>query len=118
VAARFAFVGDVASLPARVERLTRKLAQRYGKLHFCHEAGLSGRGLCRQIRGRGDDRSLRHRGPELYGTGQSSAIGSAANGFTSSRITLECIVETPGIITSASISKLENSLRLRATTRS
>ena len=33
------FLGDVASSPARVERLTRKLAERYGKLHFCYERG-------------------------------------------------------------------------------
>src|SRR5947209_7979961 len=32
------FVGDVASLPATVERLVRKLAGRYFKLHFCYEA--------------------------------------------------------------------------------
>ena len=41
------FVGDVASSPARVERLTRKLAGRYDKLHLCYEAGPTGYGLCR-----------------------------------------------------------------------
>jgi len=44
------FLGEVASSPARVERLTRKLAERYHKLHFCHEAGPTGYGLYRQIR--------------------------------------------------------------------
>jgi transposase len=44
------FLGDVASSPARVERLTRKLAERYDKLHFCYEAGPTGYGLYRQIR--------------------------------------------------------------------
>jgi transposase len=32
-----------------VERLVRKLAGRYGKLHFCYEAGPTGYGLYRQI---------------------------------------------------------------------
>ena len=36
-------------LPAAVERLVRKLAGRYGKLHFCYEAGPTGYGLYRQI---------------------------------------------------------------------
>lgn len=49
------FLGDVASSPARVERLTRKLAERYDKLHFCYEAGPTGYGLYRQIRELGHD---------------------------------------------------------------
>ncbi len=32
-----------------VERLVRKLAGRYGKLHFCYDAGPTGYGLYRQI---------------------------------------------------------------------
>ena len=44
------FLGDVASSSARVERLIRKLAERYDKLHFCYEAGPTGYGLYRQIR--------------------------------------------------------------------
>jgi transposase len=32
-----------------VERLIRKLVGRYGKLHFCYEAGPTGYGLNRQI---------------------------------------------------------------------
>jgi transposase len=43
------FLGEVSSSPAAVERLIRKLAGRYGKLHFCYEAGPTGYGLYRQI---------------------------------------------------------------------
>jgi len=43
------FLGEVANTPAAVERLVRKLASRYGKLHFCYEAGPTGYGLYRQI---------------------------------------------------------------------
>lgn len=32
------FLGDISSTPSTVERLIRKLAGRYGKLHFCYEA--------------------------------------------------------------------------------
>jgi transposase len=49
------FLGDVASSPARVERLTRKLAERYDKLHFCYEAGPTGYGPYRHIREPGHD---------------------------------------------------------------
>ncbi len=34
------FVGDVASSPATVARLIRKLTGRYAKLHFCYEDGV------------------------------------------------------------------------------
>jgi len=43
------FFGEVSSSPAAVERLVGKLAGRYGKLHFCYEAGPTGYGLYRQI---------------------------------------------------------------------
>jgi transposase len=43
------FLGEVSSSPAAVERLIGKLAGRYGKLHFCYEAGPTGYGLYRQI---------------------------------------------------------------------
>ncbi len=43
------FLGDVESSPTAVERLIRKLAGRYGKVHFCYEAGPTGYGLHRQI---------------------------------------------------------------------
>jgi transposase len=57
------FLGDVAGSPALVERLTRKLAERYDKLHFCYESGPTGYGLYRHIRELGHDctRSWRHR---------------------------------------------------------
>jgi hypothetical protein len=47
------FLGDVSSSPTTVERLIRKLAGRYGKLHFCDEAGPNGYGLYRQIQALG-----------------------------------------------------------------
>jgi transposase len=43
------FLGEISSSPAAVERLIRKLAGRYGKVHFCYEAGPTGYGLYRQI---------------------------------------------------------------------
>src|SRR6202051_4344438 len=49
------FLGDISSSPGTVERLIRKLAGRYGKLHFCYEAGPTGYGLYRQIRSLGHD---------------------------------------------------------------
>ena len=36
------FVGEVANSPVAVEGLVRKLAGRYGKPHFCYEAGPTG----------------------------------------------------------------------------
>jgi transposase len=47
------FLGDISSSPATVERLIRKLAGRYGTLHFCYEAGPTGYGLYRQIQALG-----------------------------------------------------------------
>jgi transposase len=47
------FLGNISSSPGTVERLIRKLAGRYGKLHFCYEAGPTGYGLYRQIRALG-----------------------------------------------------------------
>jgi transposase len=47
------FLGEVSSSPAAVERLVHKLAGRYGKLHFCYEAGPTGYGLYRQIQALG-----------------------------------------------------------------
>jgi transposase len=47
------FLGDISSSPAAVERLIRKLRGRYGKLHFCYEAGPTGYGLFRQIQALG-----------------------------------------------------------------
>jgi hypothetical protein len=38
-AVRCGLLGEVPNSPAAVERLVCKLAGRYGKLHFCYEAG-------------------------------------------------------------------------------
>jgi transposase len=47
------FLGEILSSSAAVERLIRKLAGRYGKLHICYEAGPTGYGLYRQIQSLG-----------------------------------------------------------------
>ena len=47
------FLGEVANTPTAVERLIRKLAGRYAKLHICYEAGPTGYGLHRQIQALG-----------------------------------------------------------------
>src|SRR3954447_10810665 len=44
------YLGEIESGPEAVERLVRKLAGRYGKVHFCYEAGSTGYGLYRQLR--------------------------------------------------------------------
>ena len=47
--------GRIANQPAAVERLARELAERYGQLRFCYEAGPCGYGLYRQLRRLGHD---------------------------------------------------------------
>jgi len=47
------FLGDISNSPAAVVRLIRKLAGRYGKLHFCYEARPTRYGLYRQIQALG-----------------------------------------------------------------
>jgi len=47
--------GRIANRPAAVERLARSLAERYGRLRFCYEAGPCGYGLYRQLRRLGHD---------------------------------------------------------------
>lgn len=47
------FLAEVVNTPAAVERLIRKLAGHYGKLHICYEAGPTGYGLYRQIQALG-----------------------------------------------------------------
>jgi transposase len=47
------FLGEILSSSAAVERLIRKLAGRYGKLHICYEAGPTGYGLYREIQSLG-----------------------------------------------------------------
>jgi transposase len=44
------FLGEVENTPARIERIIKKLAERYGRLQVCFEAGPTGYGLYRQIR--------------------------------------------------------------------
>jgi len=47
------YLGEIDSSSAAVERMIRKLAGRYEELHFCYEAGPTGYGLYRQVRGLG-----------------------------------------------------------------
>jgi transposase len=49
------FLGEVENRPAKIERMTRKLAGRYGRLQVCFEAGPTGYGLYRQIQELGHD---------------------------------------------------------------
>ena len=44
------FVGEIENTPAAIARMIKKLADRYGRLHVCYEAGPTGYGLYRQIR--------------------------------------------------------------------
>jgi len=52
------YLGEIDSSPLTIERMIRKLAGRYEKLHFCYEAGPTGYGLYRQVRGLGHDCSV------------------------------------------------------------
>ena len=47
------FLGDVENSPLPIERTIKRLANRYGRLHVCFEAGPTGYGLCRQIQALG-----------------------------------------------------------------
>jgi transposase len=49
------FVGEVENRPAPIEKVIKKLARRYRKLHVCFEAGPTGYGLYRQMQGLGHD---------------------------------------------------------------
>lgn len=49
------YLGEIDSSPATVEKVIGKLATRYMKLHVCYEAGPTGYGLHRQIKGLGHD---------------------------------------------------------------
>ena len=49
------FVGEVENRPAVIGKLIRKLADRYGRLHVCFEAGPTGYGLYRQVLELGHD---------------------------------------------------------------
>lgn len=43
------FLGEVENRPVTIERVIRKLAKRYDRLHVCFEAGPTGYGLYRQV---------------------------------------------------------------------
>src|SRR5215831_3993 len=49
------YLGEIDSAPATVERIIRKLADCYKRLHFCYEAAPTGYGLYRQVRALGHD---------------------------------------------------------------
>src|SRR6476646_6269516 len=49
------FVGEMENSPATIERMIKKLAARYDRLHVCFEAGPTGYELYRQIRALGHD---------------------------------------------------------------
>jgi transposase len=49
------FLGEIENTPATLERMIKKLAGRYGRLHVCFEAGPTGYGLYRQIQDLGHD---------------------------------------------------------------
>jgi transposase len=47
------FLGEIETTPAATAKLVRKLAAKYKRLTFCYEAGPTGYGLHRQIKGLG-----------------------------------------------------------------
>jgi|SRR5271157_803937 len=49
------YYGQIANQPAAVLKLVKKIADKYGKLFFCYEAGPCGYGLQRQIVGLGHE---------------------------------------------------------------
>jgi transposase len=49
------FLGEVENSPLPIERTIKRLAERYGRLHVCFEAGPTGYGLYRQVRALGHD---------------------------------------------------------------
>jgi transposase len=52
------YLGEIDSSPLTIERMIRKLAGRYEKLHFCYEAGPTGYGLYCQVRALGHNCSV------------------------------------------------------------
>ena len=52
---RYLYLGEIDSAPATVERVIRKLASRYEKVHVCYEAGPTGYGLYHQVRALGHE---------------------------------------------------------------
>jgi transposase len=49
------FLGEIDNTPEAASRLARKLGQRYGRVHFCYEAGPTGYGLYRQLKALGHE---------------------------------------------------------------
>ena len=49
------FLGDIENNPLPIERTIKRLAERYGRLHLCFEAGPTGYGLHRQVQALGHD---------------------------------------------------------------
>jgi transposase len=49
------FLGDVENSLLPIERMIRRLADRYDRLHVCFEAGPTGYGLYRQVKALGHD---------------------------------------------------------------
>ncbi len=49
------YLGEFDNTPDAVAKLVRRLAERYGVVHYCYEAGPTGYGLYRQIRALGQD---------------------------------------------------------------
>lgn len=49
------FLGDVENSTVPIERIIKKLAERYDRLHVCFEAGPTGYGLYRQVRALGHE---------------------------------------------------------------
>jgi hypothetical protein len=49
------FLGEIENRPATIEKMIKKLARRYRKLHVCFEAGPTGYGLYRQVQALGHD---------------------------------------------------------------
>jgi hypothetical protein len=43
------YLGEIGNTPEATRKLVTKLAAKYGRLHFCYEAGPTGYGLHRQI---------------------------------------------------------------------
>ena len=43
------YLGEIGNTPEATRKLVMKLAAKYGRLHFCYEAGPTGYGLHRQI---------------------------------------------------------------------
>ena len=62
------YLSEIDSAPATVERMIGKLVGRYATLYVCYEAGPTGYGLYRRIRGSG---------PRLHGC---RAVVNQANG--------------------------------------